>query len=156
MAEELLYAAEIGAGVQEVRGEGMTHRVRRDAGAQRRFPNVAVEQSPHAARRDSLAAIVHEERRLVEVAAHGDPRAHRFLRFRSKWNDALLRSFTAHFHESRAHFDVVEIDADKLADAQSRRIEQFEEREIARAEWRRRLGLFKEQRHFRSLHPGWQ
>src|SRR3954454_18678869 len=68
VAEELLDAAEVGAGVEEMRGEGMPHRVRRNASAQRRLADVAVEEPPHAARRNALAAIVDEQRRLLDVA----------------------------------------------------------------------------------------
>src|SRR5437773_9089360 len=109
--------------------------MRRDAGAERGFADVAVEQSPHAALCDPLAAIIDEERLLFDIAneraAHFNPRAHRLFCFRSERNDALLRSFAVNFDESRAQLDIVEIDADKLADAQSRRVQQLEKRAIA-------------------------
>src|SRR3954447_4826145 len=138
VAEELLDAAEVGAGVEEMRSERVAHRVRRNAGAQRRFANVAVEEPPYASRRDPLSAIVDEERRLLDVgderAANREPRADRLLRLRSERHDPLLRSFAAYFHQSRAKLDIIDVDSDKFADAQSRRVEHFEKRAVANAE----------------------
>src|SRR4051794_33200545 len=130
VAEELLDAAQVGAGVEEMRGERVAHRVRRNAGTQRRFANVAVEEPPDAPRRDALSAIVDEERRLLDVgderAANGKPRTDRLLRLRSERHDPLLRSFSAYFDEPRAKLDVIDIDSDQLADAQSGCVEHFE------------------------------
>src|SRR3954451_4943530 len=94
VAEELLDAAEVGAGIEEMRGERVAHRVRRSAGAQRRLANVAVEEAPYAARRNALPATVLEERRLSDVGDEScssrDRPWHRSFRLRTERHDPLL------------------------------------------------------------------
>src|SRR6266852_614995 len=62
VTEELLARAEVGAGVQEMRGERMPQSVRRNSCTERGRANVAAEQSPYAAHGDPLTTIVHEQR----------------------------------------------------------------------------------------------
>src|ERR1700730_1891428 len=107
--------------------------MRRDAGAKRRRAHVGVEQAAHAANGDALTAIV-DEKRIVFSLTDIEIGANRLLGLRSERYDPLLRSFSADFHQSRAQLDVVEIDADELADAQPRRAQQFEPRAIADAQ----------------------
>jgi len=62
MPQQLLDAAQIGAGVEQMRGERVPQRVRRHAGPQRGGADVAVEQPAHASRGDAVAPVVDEQR----------------------------------------------------------------------------------------------
>src|SRR5207253_8176677 len=65
VAEELLDAAEIGAGVQQMCGKRMAQRVRRHACAKRRSAHVAIEEAADGAGRDPLTATIEEEREVI-------------------------------------------------------------------------------------------
>ena len=60
VAEQFLNGSKIGARLQEMRGEGVTDRVRADAVRDRRLADVAANDAVHAARRDPAASQIQE------------------------------------------------------------------------------------------------
>src|SRR5471030_2566457 len=157
VAEQLLNGAQIGTGIQKVRGEGVPQRVRRYSGAERGAAHIAVEQTPNTAGRDPLATIVEKKRLpLVLVAASqfqssGEPRSNGRLGFRSKRDDALLRSFAADLDQPASQLDIVEIDPYELADAKPGSIEKLHPGTIADTKRLSAVRLFKESLDVRRL-----
>src|SRR6188768_3150064 len=68
VAQKLLDRPQVGAPVQEVRGERVTQRVRRDPALDRSLPRPRL-QAPAYVRRRQPAAALGEEQRLAAIAA---------------------------------------------------------------------------------------
>src|SRR5262249_61143986 len=75
VAQELLDAAQVGAHVEQVRGEAVAERVRMDVAAGAGDQGVLVEVAGDAAGREVRAAAVDEERRSgrTELSTAGEP-----------------------------------------------------------------------------------
>ena len=110
VAEHLLNAAEVGAALEQMGGEGMPEQVRVDPQRlEARFLGEATENQERAGARQRAAAGVQEElgpRAAVEVgAAHCDVPAERFDRRPAERHDPLLRALAECTHDP-----VVEVD----------------------------------------------
>src|SRR5690242_2928461 len=82
----------------------------------------------------AAAAEVEEERGLRFRLADGEVAVDGGGRFRAEGHLPLLLPFAAHANPALAEIEIVEIQADQLADAQSAAVEQFEDGHVARRE----------------------
>src|SRR5688500_15066248 len=136
--QQFLNGAQVGAALQKVRGKGVTQRMWTDAELGAALGHIAVHQPMDAASRQSRAAIVHEHR-VALLARDGqghaifEPLAQRALGRVIEWHDPLLRSLAHHAHSSRAQVDILHVDANQLAEAQPRRVEELEDGTVAAA-----------------------
>src|SRR4051812_551320 len=71
VAEQLLDRAQVGTALQEMRGEAVTQRVRRDSGRQRSFANPEPEPPGDVGVGEAPAALGEEEGLLARVRGQG-------------------------------------------------------------------------------------
>ena len=148
MAEHLLDAAEIGAALEQVRRERVAQQMRVDARRLEAGLLGQAAQDQERARAGQRAALgVQEELRAVaavqERAAAAQVAAQRVGRAPAERDDALLAALADRADEALVEVDAAPLEADRLADAQARAVEELDERAVAqrRAEssrWRPR------------------
>ena len=88
--EQLLDRAQIGAALQQVRGEGMPERVRADAEARAAGRDVACDEALHAAPREPCAARGDEQRIAAALAFGRDDRRSKHRPIREPGSQRLL------------------------------------------------------------------
>ena len=143
----------------------MPERVRADAGRRARPQDVPTHETVDAARREPVAAIVEEQRvvhgprgprarrrlqrpPVLEVAAHGGGRGP------VERQDALLAALAADAKHPVRQVDVLEVQADELAQAQARRVEQLQDGAVAPAERRRVVRRCEQLPHLDDVEMG--
>src|SRR5512140_213986 len=163
VSEELVDGAEIGAGVQKVRGEGVAQRVHREASGLVDLLEELADHELHGAHAYSRAGAREKERGAIDLAAEHSRElialrlgvAERELRVIADRDYPLLAPLAAHLELLRHEIEHVAIDARKLGEAQSRGIEELENGEIAHiresALPRARLGHLKQQIDLRAV-----
>ena len=127
MAEQFLDRAQVGAALQQVRGEGMSQTVRMgDEAAQRR----GVEPVPARREEERVLRATRELRARVAQVARNEAR-----RFLSERHNSILAALAApDVHELLFEVDVAEIEPDRLRTAQPGRVDELDERLIAERE----------------------
>ena len=129
-------------------------------------------QTIHAARRQPRPLVVEEQRiggpaaarpvprprvpsRRVPRLGSADlfpvlqPRTNRRFGGSIERDDPLLAALSEHAHDPAAQIDVLEAESDELAQPQSRRVEQLQDRPVAAAERRRDVRHLEQPRHLR-------
>jgi hypothetical protein len=145
MPEQHLHCAQVGTVVQQVRGEGMAQRVRRQRRIDTRRARMALDQLPEHLPRHRATARGDEQRvadpaledgaaRLGQVAPHPGmglgAEGHEPL-LRALAGDAQCALVQAHVHRLQCH---------QLADAQAAGVHQFDHRSVAQAQRRAGVG----------------
>src|SRR6266542_6073806 len=140
MAEQLLDRAQIGAGGEQMRGESVAQGVWRDGGRKACRAQAGFQEPRHRACCQPSAARVDEQRLTVGTGvvlplepapprgARGKVIPQRFLRLLAEGNDALLSSLSDDARQARGEVHVLQVQPRRLRDAQSGRVEKFEER----------------------------
>ena len=126
MPEQLLDRAQVGAALEQVRGEGVPQPVRVGEEAAQR-----ARVQPPAARG--------EEERVVRAARQLRPRLAQVAgddvrRLLAERHDPLLAALAAHADELLLEVDVGEIEPDRLGAAQAGRVDELDECAVAEAE----------------------
>src|SRR5678816_3741363 len=155
VAEQFLDRAQVGTALEQMRREGVPQRVRADPEPRTAQTDVAGHQPLHASARQAGTPEVNEQRvtlclralralRVLRVLRGSQlaeqripvfqPPRERLLRRVVEWNNPLLRALPHHPHHPGAQVDVLNVEADKLAQAQAGRVEQLEDRAVAAAE----------------------
>src|SRR6185437_10102312 len=141
VAEKLLHGAEVGAGVQQVRREGVAQRVHGEAGV---FIDLAEKRGDgvlHGAHANAPAGAAQKERGAIdaspaaeharELVAPGLVVPEREHGVVAHGDDALLASLAAQLHLLRYQVQVAAVDPGEFGEAHARGVEQLEHREIA-------------------------
>src|SRR5262249_40423919 len=119
---QLLDGAQVGAALQQMRGERVAQRVRAhppgDAGRARRAPDDRV----NGAHGEPPAAGIREQR-APALTALAEPILERAKRRTAVGHDALLAALAEYAHGTLAAVHVVEIEAGQLGDAQTTGVE---------------------------------
>src|SRR6266850_2766571 len=151
VAEQLLDRAEVGAAVQEVRGEGMPEAVRRNPVLHGALGETRGEDPPHASIGEARAFLADEDRvdpfpggDCLRPAARGEVVLERCFRLLSEEDVPLLAPLAEDEDRPLREIEILEIERDQLADAHPRRVEKLEEGAIALTLERRRLGSLEE------------
>jgi hypothetical protein len=142
VAEHLLDAAEVGAALQQVRGERVAEEVRVDPlGVEPGLRRQAPEDEERAGPCERSALGVEEE--LGPVAAvevrppAAEVAAQRLDRLAAERDDALLVPLPHATDRATLEVDAAPLEADRLADAQARAVQELDERAVAQAPRRR-------------------
>ena len=151
VAEELLHRAQVRAAVEQVRRGGVPQGVR-PLGPGRGCRQDGRDEPVHAARAHARAARAEEDgrRRLAGCRVAWVARRRRRTRRppaspaarlevsidrtsggRTVGHHPLLRALAGDAHGAAPPVDVVDVEADELGDAQRRRVEQFDDRDVA-------------------------
>ena len=146
VAEQFLHAADVGAAVEQVRGEAVSQRVRGGAPIQARLLQVLLQHPRHAARGEAVAELVEEQRAFGTLPARQGPRSHpahdRSHRPAAQGRQSFAAPLAADAHQPAVEVQVVVVDRHQFTDAQSGRVRRFEHRAIAQPHrFVRRRGL---------------
>ncbi|MPM30013.1 hypothetical protein SDC9_76555 [bioreactor metagenome] len=147
MAQQLLNAAQIGARIQEMRGERVTQFMRREIRRQPRRRKVGLERPLKTARRQPAAVAVDEYRRsrgrifrpqlpAAEIFAQRLPGGI------AQHAQPFLASLAAHLHHPADQIEVAEIEADRLADPQPPGIDHFDQSPVPGGGENSHVGIF--------------
>ena len=132
MAKELLDHPQVGPAVQEMRRKGVAQAVRSHTREDSRRLEVFLDNSGNASRRNPASPTVQKDRPfplyrpfqlpfLLCVAV-----TQRFERYFSNGNDTFLGSFPDNSDNAQLKVNIVPVEANQLADANSRRIEHLQ------------------------------
>src|SRR6266568_2400227 len=147
MAEKLLNRAKIGAIGEQMRREGVTHRMRMQVPVDVGDANVFFDDAPDGALSKAPARIIEEDgfsvwpppatRPLVlfqKLLAHRPIFFQCFLSLSAVRNDAFLAALAADSENAFFLLHVGKIEAGEFADAQACGVEKFQERPVAAKE----------------------
>src|SRR6266705_4244372 len=147
MAEKLLNRAKIGAIGEQMRREGVTHRMRMQVPVDVGDANVFFDDAPDGALGKAPARIIEEDgfsvwpppatRPLVlfqKLLAHRPIFFQGFLSLSAVRNDAFLAALAADSENTFFLLHVGKIEAGEFADPQARGIKKFQERPVAAKE----------------------
>src|SRR6266513_2869132 len=140
VTQQLLYRPQIGAGVEQVRGERMAQGVNVQVAAARQGAQQPPDRELHAPRREPPPPPAHEHRPAVERSGEARAQgvappvvaAQRASRVAPDRNEPLLLPLAAHFHLVRDQVHVRLVQPRQLGEADARRVEQLEHGEIPR------------------------
>lgn len=151
VAEEGLDAAEVGAGVEQVGGEGVAEFVRADAGGDAGVVEVALQQRPDGDGAHPLAN-TRDEKGAVFDAGGLAVDLDRLQRWRTDGNDALLAALAEDADALGVGIDALHIERAELGEAQAAGVEELQHRGIAHGHPGRGLGgLFHAERRAEQL-----
>ena len=147
MAEHLLDAAQVGAALQQVRGEGVAQQVRVDAGrVETRLRRRGAHDQEGTGARQAAALRVEEQLGPVARVEERPPTRHvdaqRLDGSPPDRDDPLLVALAGDAHEAALEIDAAALQAGRLADAQAGAVQQLQQRavaQVARADAARRL-----------------
>lgn len=134
VAEQFLHGAKVCPAVEQMRCRGVPERVRAGRSGSRQVAEQSGNELVNRARVDALAPCTDENgiggriQHFVPVALPLDNRTPRWCAER---HDPLLRSLADHAHGEAVEVDVAEIEADDLAHAKGRCVQQFHDRKVA-------------------------
>ena len=134
--EHLLDASQVGAALEQVRRKRVTERVRRDAEAGAAHRDVLADESMDASRAEPLPSIVHEQRVLRSprpacplrrpgplqphhLRAVGHVGANGIRRALVERHEPLLAPLAQHTNHACIQVEIVEVEADELAQAEA-------------------------------------
>ena len=137
VAEHFLDDAEVGAVLDEVRGEGVTEGVRGDFFADAREQRLFLDEIENGHPAQRAAVFVEEgdvvEGRLGGRRARGEVGAEGVGGELAEGDEALFVAFADHAHEAFLQVDVGDQQAAGLGDAQAAAVEDFEDGAVAEA-----------------------
>src|SRR6476646_11043485 len=138
VAEHLLDAAQVAAALEQVGGERVPQRVRRDVLGDPGLAGVLADELEHRLAGDALAAVVEEKNvaalepaQVRAAALEVDPG--RLGGALSHRHDPLLRALAGAADDALGQVDVGDAQRDELGDAQAGAVEQLEHRPVAQA-----------------------
>ena len=129
MSQQLLDLAHVSATIEQVRREAVTQRVRRDARGQTGGVGRAPHDAPQPLATEAPTTQVHEQCGPAGCdpwTTANEPRIDRVGCGLAEGDDALAVPLPAHPHESIARIEVVDVDADRLGDAQPGAVHELE------------------------------
>src|SRR5581483_3832794 len=145
MSEHFLNRSEVGASLQQVSGEGVAEEVGVDAARLQPRRGGQPAEDEEGARAGERAALRIEEELgpVAPVEVRPPPRevaAERFDRLAADRDDALLRALAEAADEPAVEVDRRLVEAERLADAEARAVQELDERAVAERAWRRPVG----------------
>src|SRR6185295_15780240 len=151
--QQFLNRAQIGSSGQQVSRNGVAQRMRTDVVSKSALKNILVDQPANRTSRDPGSLIIEQQRFRVALvlgrfreqrASNFHVRGKRVLCLRSKWDEALLASFSSNANHFVLEVDVFEVHSGDLRYPAAGGVQQFQYRAISRPKRRVRVRRFDE------------
>ena len=137
VAEQFLDTAQVGAAVEQVRGETMPQRVRCRGAVEARQHEILVKHPPDAAGRQSLAELIQEERIAVFVLrvrlSNFQPVVERLDRVFAQRADAFFAALPDDPQNVRVSVPAGDVQADDFRDSKPGRVRRLQNRSVPQA-----------------------
>jgi hypothetical protein len=155
MPQQQLHRAQVGAVVEQVRGEGVAQRVRRQRRGDAGHTRVALDDGPEhharhagAARGDEQVVGLLRRPRMAPRASAGSAPASR-LRLGAERHQALLAALAHHPQHAFVQAQLKGLERDQLAHAQAAGVHQLQHGAVAQAQRRVHVGRVQQRLHLR-------